>query len=166
MQLRHRADVLRGIETMPIDRGAPAGDDAGMTTLRRLLVDPENACDYHLVSRCVKGAFLCDHDQHGARLLGPLPVPEQGAARTLRPLPNRLDESVGILGRDVDCLLTVLDADEVRAESQRRSVPHAMAMAPRDITQANPFAEGTHADTEDALLDYVPCPQQYPPEPA
>ena len=33
-----------------------------MTTPRRLLVDPENACDYHLVSRCVQQAFLFGHD--------------------------------------------------------------------------------------------------------
>ena len=33
-----------------------------MTTPRRLLVDPENACDYHLVSRCVQRAFLCGRD--------------------------------------------------------------------------------------------------------
>ena len=33
-----------------------------MTTPRRLLVDPDNACDYHLVSRCVQRAFLCGRD--------------------------------------------------------------------------------------------------------
>ena len=34
----------------------------GMTTPRRLLVDPVNACDYHLVSRCVQQAFLFGRD--------------------------------------------------------------------------------------------------------
>ena len=34
----------------------------GMTTPRHLLVDPENECDYHLVSRCVRRAFLCGVD--------------------------------------------------------------------------------------------------------
>ena len=33
-----------------------------MTTPRRLLVDPVNACDYHLVSRCVQQAFLFGRD--------------------------------------------------------------------------------------------------------
>ena len=33
-----------------------------MTTPRRLLVDPANACDYHLVSRCVQQAFLFGRD--------------------------------------------------------------------------------------------------------
>ena len=33
-----------------------------MATPRRLLVDPENECDYHLVSRCVRQAFLCGVD--------------------------------------------------------------------------------------------------------
>ena len=39
----------------------------GMTTPRRLLVDPVNACDYHLVSRCVQGAFLCGRDRRTGR---------------------------------------------------------------------------------------------------
>lgn len=34
----------------------------GMTTPRRLLVDPDNPCDYHLVSRCVQRARLCGRD--------------------------------------------------------------------------------------------------------
>ena len=34
-----------------------------MTTPRRILVDPDNACDYHVVSRCVQRAFLCGWDQ-------------------------------------------------------------------------------------------------------
>ena len=38
-----------------------------MTTPRRLLVDPVNACDYHLVSRCVQGAFLCGRDRRTGR---------------------------------------------------------------------------------------------------
>ena len=38
-----------------------------MTTPRRLLVDPENACDYHLVSRRVQGAFLCGRDRRTGR---------------------------------------------------------------------------------------------------
>ena len=33
-----------------------------MATPRRLLVDPENECDYHLVSRCVRRSFLCGVD--------------------------------------------------------------------------------------------------------
>lgn len=33
-----------------------------MTTPRRLLVDPVNACDYHLASRCVQQAFLFGRD--------------------------------------------------------------------------------------------------------
>jgi len=35
-----------------------------MATPRHLLVDPENECDYHLVSRCVRRAFLCGVDDH------------------------------------------------------------------------------------------------------
>ena len=38
-----------------------------MTTPRRLLVDPVNACDYHIVSRCVQGAFLCGRDPRTGR---------------------------------------------------------------------------------------------------
>ena len=38
-----------------------------MTTPGRLLVDPDNACDYHLVSRCVQGAFLCGRDRRTGR---------------------------------------------------------------------------------------------------
>ena len=45
-----------------IDSAAPAGHDARMTTPRRLLVDPVNACDYHLVSRCVQQAYLFGRD--------------------------------------------------------------------------------------------------------
>lgn len=33
-----------------------------MATPRSLLVDPENECDYHIVSRCVRRAFLCGYD--------------------------------------------------------------------------------------------------------
>ena len=47
--------------TSAIDTPARDRDDAAMTTPRRLLVDPDNACDYHLVSRCVQGAFLEVH---------------------------------------------------------------------------------------------------------
>ena len=45
-----------------MDTAAAARHDAPMTTPRRLLIDPVNACDYHLVSRCVQGAFLCGRD--------------------------------------------------------------------------------------------------------
>ena len=38
-----------------------------MATPRHLLVDPENECDYHLVSRCVRRAFLCGVDEHDGR---------------------------------------------------------------------------------------------------
>ena len=34
-----------------------------MATPRRLLVDPDHACDYHLVSRCVRRAWLCGIDR-------------------------------------------------------------------------------------------------------
>ena len=33
-----------------------------MTTPRKLLVDPVNECDYHLVSRCVRRSYLCGPD--------------------------------------------------------------------------------------------------------
>ena len=38
-----------------------------MATPRHLLVDPENECDYHLVSRSVRRAFLCGVDGHDGR---------------------------------------------------------------------------------------------------
>ncbi len=50
-----------------MDTAAADRDDAPMTTPRRLLVDPVNACDYHLVSRCVQGAFLCGRDPRTGR---------------------------------------------------------------------------------------------------
>ena len=50
-----------------MDADSPDRDDAPMTTPRRLLVDPVNACDYHLVSRCVQGAFLCGRDRRTGR---------------------------------------------------------------------------------------------------
>ena len=52
---------------MSIDSVGGAGHDAGMTTPRRLLIDPDNACDYHLVSRCVQRAFLCGRDPDTGR---------------------------------------------------------------------------------------------------
>ena len=63
MQRRRRADVSRDGERSPIDSAVRACDDARMTTLRRLLVDPESACDYHLASRSLLDAFLFGHDQ-------------------------------------------------------------------------------------------------------
>ena len=62
-----RADVARESETSAIDTARSDRDDAPMTTPRRLLVDPVNACDYHLVSRCVQGAFLCGRDRRTGR---------------------------------------------------------------------------------------------------
>ncbi len=50
-----------------MDSAAADRHDAPMTTPRRLLVDPVNACDYHLVSRCVQGAFLCGRDPRTGR---------------------------------------------------------------------------------------------------
>ncbi|MXY57847.1 MAG: hypothetical protein F4029_17185 [Gammaproteobacteria bacterium] len=38
-----------------------------MATPRHLLVDPENECDYHLASRCVRRAFLCGVDEYTGR---------------------------------------------------------------------------------------------------
>ena len=43
-------------------RQAGCGTIGAMTTPRHLLVDPANECDYHLVSRCVRRAFLCGVD--------------------------------------------------------------------------------------------------------
>ena len=38
-----------------------------MAIPRHLLVDPVNECDYHLVSRCVRRAFLCGVDERDDR---------------------------------------------------------------------------------------------------
>ena len=50
-----------------MDSAAAGRHDAAMTTPRRLLIDPVNACDYHIVSRCVQGAFLCGRDPRTGR---------------------------------------------------------------------------------------------------
>ena len=63
MQRRRRADVSRDGERSPIDSAVRACDDARMTTPRRLLVGPENACDYHLGSRTLLDALLFGHDR-------------------------------------------------------------------------------------------------------
>ena len=34
-----------------------------MATPRKKLVDPENACAYHLVSKCTRGMYLCGWDR-------------------------------------------------------------------------------------------------------
>ena len=52
---------------LSIDSASAAGHDARMTTPRRLLIDPDNACDYHLLSRCVQRAFLCGRDPDTGR---------------------------------------------------------------------------------------------------
>ena len=38
-----------------------------MATPRKLLVDPENACAYHLVSKCTRGMYLCGWDRSTRR---------------------------------------------------------------------------------------------------
>ena len=38
-----------------------------MTTRQRILVDPDHACDYHLVSRCVRAGFLSGYDARTQR---------------------------------------------------------------------------------------------------
>ena len=38
-----------------------------MATPRKKLVDPENACAYHLVSKCTRGMFLCGWDRYTRR---------------------------------------------------------------------------------------------------
>ena len=43
---------------LPIFSALSDGDHCRMTTPRHLLVDPTHECDYHLVSRCVRGALL------------------------------------------------------------------------------------------------------------
>ena len=48
---------------MAIDRAERMADDCRMTTARRQLVDGEQACDYHIVSRCVRRAWLCGWDR-------------------------------------------------------------------------------------------------------
>ena len=64
---RCRAEVARQRETLSIDTAGSIRDDAPMTVPRRLLVAPDNACDYHLVSRCVQRAFLCGRDRRTGR---------------------------------------------------------------------------------------------------
>ena len=39
------------------------GTLTGMAIPRRKLVDPENACAYHLVSKCTRGMYLCGWDR-------------------------------------------------------------------------------------------------------
>ncbi|MDE0039785.1 MAG: hypothetical protein OXU77_19845 [Gammaproteobacteria bacterium] len=41
-----------------------------MATPRKKLVDPENACAYHLVSKCTRGMFLCGWDKSTRKQYG------------------------------------------------------------------------------------------------
>jgi len=67
---RPRASVAQSLHTisyhdhgdLPIFSALSDGDHCRMTTPRHLLVDPAHECDYHLVSRCVRGALLCGVD--------------------------------------------------------------------------------------------------------
>ena len=53
---------LQAVGQISLDILEPAAIMRSMATPRRLLVDPDRACDYHIVSRCVRRAWLCGFD--------------------------------------------------------------------------------------------------------